>query len=47
MAGVVWRRDARAFYEFVDELDRHHNLGDDLDARADQVDDLWAEGGAP
>jgi hypothetical protein len=36
MAEIVWRLGARAFFEFIDELDRHHGLDDDLDRRLEK-----------
>jgi hypothetical protein len=32
----VHRLGDRAFFEFIDELDRHHALGDDLDQRLEK-----------
>jgi hypothetical protein len=30
---LIWRLGARFFFELIDELDRRHGLGADLDAR--------------
>ena len=30
---LIWRLGARVFFELIDELDRRHGLGADLDAR--------------
>jgi hypothetical protein len=30
---LIWRLGARVLFELIDELDRHHHLGEDLDAR--------------
>ena len=30
---MIWRIGAQVLFELLDELDRHHRLGDDLDAR--------------
>jgi hypothetical protein len=35
MAEIVWRLGARAFFEFVDELDRHFDIPD-LDRRLER-----------
>jgi hypothetical protein len=36
MAELVWKLGARAFFEFIDELDRHYGLNDDLDRRLER-----------
>ena len=36
LARQVHRLGARALFEFIDELDRHHGLGDDLDRRLER-----------
>src|SRR5580704_14297446 len=36
LAELVWKLGARAFFEFIDELDRHHGLDDDLDRRLEK-----------
>jgi hypothetical protein len=30
---LIWRLGARVLFELLDQLDRHHRLGEDLDAR--------------
>jgi len=39
MAEIVWQLGLRAFFEFVDELDRHFDIPD-LDRRLDRYTDL-------
>jgi hypothetical protein len=36
MAELVWKLGARAFFEFIDEPDRHYGLDDDLDRRLER-----------
>jgi hypothetical protein len=35
MAAAAWKLGARAFFEFVEELDRHHDIPD-LDRRLER-----------
>src|SRR5436190_11744217 len=43
LVGQVHRLGARAVFELIDELDRHHGLGDDLDRRLEAYAGLDAE----
>jgi hypothetical protein len=36
LARRVHRLGARVLFEFIDELDRHHGLGDDIDQRLER-----------
>jgi hypothetical protein len=40
LAEIVWKGGARVFFEFLDELDRYHGLGDDLDRRLQRYSEL-------
>ena len=43
LARHVHAQGARVFFEFIDELDRHHGLGDDLDRRLERFAALGPE----
>jgi hypothetical protein len=36
LAGQIYRLGARALFEFLDEIARHHRLGEDIDRRLEK-----------
>jgi hypothetical protein len=40
---LIWRLGARVFFELIDEIDRHYQLGEELDLRLERHAELDPE----